>query len=194
MQQPIGSAFIERLKNGDRQALEEWYDHSAPALLAISMRYADSVEEAEDILQNALMKLLKALSAFDYTGPGRFEAWTKRIVVNTALLQLREKAKSKHIISKGAEYQFVVADNDEEEEEPAFRPDPEVLIQWIQQLPAGYRTVLNLYVFEEYSHKQIAETLGISENTSKSQLSKARSFLRRMAAHTQVELQKEKNG
>ncbi len=193
MQQPIGSAFIERLKKGDRQALEEWYDHSAPALLAVSMRYAGSVEEAEDVLQNALMKMLNALADFDYNGPGRFEAWVRKIVVNTALLHLREKAKSKQLFSNGSEFQFVLPE-EEEEDEPEFRPEPEMLIEWLQQLPSGYRTVLNLYVFEEYSHRQIAETLGISENTSKSQLSKARAFLRRKAAQEQVELQKEQNG
>lgn len=195
MQKNFEAAFIERLKKGERKVMEEWYDRTAPALLAISMRYADSAEEAEDILHNAMMKMIKALPSFKYAGEGRFEAWMKKVLVNTALLQLRDKAKLNQRSING--YELLQATDEylaDEDEEPCFRPEPDLLIEWIQQLPAGYRTVLNLYVFEEYTHKEIAFEMGISENTSKSQLSKARAFLRRKANELQPELQRMKNG
>ncbi len=193
MQKPLGYDFIHRLIKGDKKAVADWYDHSAPLLLAISMRYATSVEDAEDWLHNAMMKMLKALPAFEYGGPGRFEAWMKKIMVNTALAQLRTQAK-KRLIPFEAFEEILASEADSDDQVIDERPDPDTLIVWIQSLPIGYRTVLNLYVFEQFSHKEIADELGISENTSKSQLSKARAYLRKKADGMNVELQSENNG
>jgi RNA polymerase sigma-70 factor (ECF subfamily) len=171
-------AFIGRLKSGDQKTITEWYDHASPWLLGISLRYANNLSDAEDWLHQAMMSMLKALPDFSYTFPGSFEAWMRKIMINTALNQVRNNARKK--IQLESLDEAFVAEYDEEMNEAL--PDANMLIEWIQNLPIGYRTVLNLFVFEEYSHKQISIEMGISENTSKSQLSKARALLRKQAA------------
>jgi len=171
-------AFIGRLKSGDQKTITEWYDHTSPWLLGICLRYANNLSDAEDWLHQAMMSMLKALPDFSYTFPGSFEAWMRKIMINTALNQVRNNARKK--IQQESLDEAYAAEDDEERNDPL--PDTNVLIEWIRNLPIGYRTVLNLFVFEEYSHKQIAIEMGISENTSKSQLSKARALLRKQAA------------
>ncbi|MDP2724624.1 MAG: RNA polymerase sigma factor [Bacteroidales bacterium] len=189
MQIPIEPSFIKRLKKGDQQAISEWYDHSAPALLGLCMRYCNSTPDAEDLLHNALMKVIRSISSFNYQGPGRFEAWVKRIVVNTALNFIRSEMRNKNVPFDDALHSELFAENHEDEVELPPLPDPEELLGWVRMLPFGYRTVLNLYVFEGYTHKEIAEKLSITENTSKSQLSKARRFLRNIAEDKSVHLE-----
>ncbi len=192
MQKTFEPSFIDRLKKGDQKAIALWYDQAAPVLLGVCMRYSQSKQDAEDLLHNGMLKVLAGLNSFAYQGPGRFEAWVKRIVVNTALNQLREEAKKSDVRFDDTRYS--VAEDEDDSEELPPRPDPEALIEWIRELPIGYRTVLNLYVFEGYAHKEIAAELNISENTSKSQLSKARAFLRKKAIKELKELETKGNG
>jgi len=194
MQIPLEQSFIKRLANGEKEAITDWYDYFSPQLLAVCMRYAGSVMDAEDILHNAMMKMLKALPSFDYNGTGRFEAWMKKIVINTALNQLRERSKEKLVSLDINRIEPLNGHDENDTDDVDFRPEADQLIEWIQSLPAGYRTVLNLYVFEQYSHKEIAHELGITENTSKSQLSKARAFLRKKASAINMELETKNNG
>lgn len=170
-------SLLERLRNGERKAMEQLYDAWSPVLFGVAMRYCGRREEAEDMLQEALMKILKGIKEFRPSFPGSFEAWMKKITINQCLTSLRKKTD------------FIITDNiyDEKatdfEEEPDddYFPDirPEEVIKMIQQLPPGYRTILNMYVFERMSHKEIATELKISENTSKSQLSKARTAMKK---------------
>jgi RNA polymerase sigma-70 factor (ECF subfamily) len=192
MRKTFDSSFIERLKKGDQQAIAHWYDQSAPVLLGVCMRYCQSTQDAEDLLHNGLLKVLGVISSFKYQGPGGFEAWVKRIMVNTALTQLREQAKKTAVRFDDA--RFSVSEDEDDSEELPPRPDPEELVEWIRELPLGYRTVLNMYVFEGYSHREIAAELNISDNTSKSQLSKARAMLRRKAFVELNELERKGNG
>lgn len=192
MQKTFEPSFIKRLKQGDQKAIALWYDQSAPALMGLCMRYSRCAQDAEDLLHNGMLKVLTALDSFTYQGPGRFEAWVKRIVVNAALNQLREEAK-KMAVRFDDDWVSAAEDEGDNEELPP-RPDPEELIEWIRELPLGYRTVLNMYVFEGYSHMEIARELKISENTSKSQLSKARAMLRRKAFVELNELERKGNG
>ena len=137
------------------------------------MRYAKSKAEAEDVLQMAMMKIFKNIDS--YSGKGSFEGWMKRITVNMAVDNFRRNSKYY--------YHDPIDETNEDFLSGHHIPDDlEVkdVLKTIQQLPDGYRVVFNLYAIEGYSHKEIAEKLGISESTSKTQLLKARKKLRNM--------------
>lgn len=173
------SGMIERLKEGEKSALEEFYDAYAPVLLGVAMRYLPSREDAEDVMHESLLKILHGLDRFDPRFSGSFEVWMRRITANASLNHLR--VIHRHRPVSGWNKTDITDDEqdfDDREEVPGPM-DPEVVIRMIGDLPDGYRTVLNLYVFEQYTHKDIARELGIAENTSKSQLSKARALLRK---------------
>lgn len=141
-------------------------------LLGICMRYAKTKDEAEDTLQQGMMRIFKSID--NYSGLGSFEGWMKRIIVNVAIDNFRKN--SKH---------YYHQDIDEINGEKYFTNDlPDNLevkeiLQTIQQLPVGYRMVFNLYAIEGFTHREISIKLGISENTSKTQLLKARRSLRK---------------
>jgi len=179
MEETSGTDWIRRLKKGDKHALAEFYDTYSPVLLGICLRYTIIREDAEDVIHESLMKILKGLDKFNPKFTGSFEVWIRRIAVNTSLNFLREKNRTQKLNGWAfQEIQMMEADEEEADTLPELL-EPETVIRLIGDLPDGYRTVLNLYVFDNYSHKEIAAELGISENTSKSQLSKARAFLRK---------------
>jgi RNA polymerase sigma-70 factor (ECF subfamily) len=171
--------LIRRAVRRDQSAIETLYDTYAPKLLAVAMRYCGNREDAEDILHDAFIKIIKNIHTYKETGS--FEAWMKRIVVNTALNHLRNSMKSQQNLQIDPIIDHL---NIPEEEDPDFMAPllqlgQNAIMQLICDLPIGYRTVFNLYVFEGYGHKEIASQLGFNENTSKSQLSKARAWLRK---------------
>lgn len=137
----------------------------------ICLRYSSDKNDAADILQNALIKILTKLDLFDER-KGSFKSWSSRIVVNENLMFLRTKMKSFEMDDLDDE--LYVADQNET---PLQHLSAKELLDMIKQLPVGYKTVFNLYVIEGYSHKEIAVMLGISIGTSKSQLYKARKYL-----------------
>ncbi len=142
-------------------------------MFAVCLRYTSDRDAATDILQEGFVKVFQSLSRFSFEGS--VEGWIRRIIVNTAIDHFRKAAKL-----------FVVHDiEDIQIEDTAAnhflgRMASEDIIKVIQKLPAGYRAVLNLYVLEEYSHKEIAGMLGISEGTSKSQLARAKAHLKEL--------------
>lgn len=149
------------------------FDKYAPVLLPLCMRYSHNRATAEDILQEGFMKIFDNLKKFRYEGS--LEGWMKRIMVNTALNHYR--ANLKHFYHKDVEdysesipSQDTISDNLEVQD----------ILAVVQKLPPGYRSVFNMFDIEGYSHKEIAEKMGISENTSKTQLLKARKLLRKM--------------
>ena len=145
------------------------YERFAPKMYGVCLRYAANTEEAEDILQEGFIKVYKKISS--YRGDGSFEGWIRRIFVNTAIEHFRKKNYWQPITEQEEstiEGKYVsVLDSLAEKD----------IIQLVQQLSPGYRTVFNMYVVEGYTHKQIADILGISEGTSKSQLSRAKLIL-----------------
>jgi len=173
--------LVKGVRKNDRKALSEFYDRYAPVLLGLCMRYCGIRADAEDVLHDAFMKILNNLERFTERPDGSFEGWMKRITVNTALNFLRSRTKAQQWISTD----MLPESLPEEDEQPlsiadlAATLEKEEILALICELPQGYRTVFNLYVFESYSHKEIAELMNCTENTSKSQLSKARSLLRR---------------
>jgi len=165
--------IIEQCRRNNRKAQKELYEVYAPVLYGICTRYAKTTHEAEDILQEGFIKILTKIRFFK--GEGSFEGWMKKIMINTAISYL--KIKNRTLLTQIPDS---LAEEPEEEGLPQELPmvKSEILLTLIQDLPLGYRTVFNLYVFEQWSHKAISEELGISESTSKTQLFKARRMLK----------------
>ncbi|MCS6980206.1 MAG: sigma-70 family RNA polymerase sigma factor [Flavobacteriales bacterium] len=149
------------------------YQTLSPLLYGICLRYAPRREDAQDMLQESFIKIFSNLSRFRHEGS--FEGWARRITVNTALEFLRKKSPYFEEIEKGRG----VAGRDFIEESLQAGE----LMALLSQMPLGYRTVFNLYAIEGYSHAEIAAMLGISEGTSKSQLSRAKDWLRQKLIH-----------
>jgi RNA polymerase sigma-70 factor (ECF subfamily) len=167
--------LIEGCMAGKRKAHSELYKRYSPLLYGISLRYAASTFDAQEILQESFIKIFGSIHAFE--GKGSFEGWIKRITVNTALNHIRAAA-AKPLFDQ-VQMADQIPDEIPVEPESMQLPDAEVMLALVQELPDGYRLVFNLYVFENYAHKEIAEKLGISENTSKTQLMRARIHLQK---------------
>jgi RNA polymerase sigma factor (sigma-70 family) len=166
--------IIEGCIKGKRRAQNKLYGKYAPMLLGICLRYARNKDEAEDILQEGFIKIFSSISGF--RGEGSFEGWLKRIIVNTAITHNKQSLKHQfHAdIEEIEETKIKFGDM---EEIPLIKIPQATLMNLIQKLPDGYKMVFNLYVFEQYTHQEIADFLGVSVNTSKSQLMKARRTL-----------------
>lgn len=166
------SDLINGCMKGDRRMQEELYRRFSPRMYAVCLRYAGNTEEAEDILQEGFIKVFKKLDSF--RSEGSFEGWVRRIFVNTAIEHFRRKR-----------YLMPVTEKEENTIEGKFTSVLDELgvkdiMALVQELSPGYRTVFNMYVVEGYTHKEIADMLGISEGTSKSQLSRAKVILQDM--------------
>lgn len=162
--------LITLCKKGDSSAQSELYKRFSKKLWGVCLRYAKSQMSAEDIMQEGFIRIFKYLD--QYKGEGSFEGWMRRTMVNTAINYYKKNLSSKDesdiddmigIQSSNADAVSQMSANE--------------ILSLVQSLPSGYRTVFNLYVIEGLSHKDIATQLNISENTSKSQLSRARSIL-----------------
>ncbi len=164
--------LIEACKAGVRHAQNRLYGEFAPRLYVVCQRYADSKAEADDILQEGFIRIFTHLD--QYRHEGSFEGWMRRIVVNSALQRFAARKRMAPVVSLPAEEIPVSEDNTA----TAVLGQKE-LMALVQKLPPAYRMVFNLYVFEGMKHREIAEALGISEGTSKSNLSDARTFLQR---------------
>lgn len=170
--------LIEQCKKGKQQAQEELYDRFSAAMLATCIRYTGNRAEAEDLLQEGFIKVFKNIYEFKARNEGSLAAWIKRIMINTSINYLREKKRFSFIENTESYSSFEKADPFFEDYE-TVTPSNTELIKMISELPDGYRLVFNMYVIENYGHKEIAQTLGITEGTSKSQLAKARIFLQK---------------
>jgi RNA polymerase sigma-70 factor (ECF subfamily) len=163
--------LIAQCAQGDRKAQYALYQQYAPAMMGVCLRMLGRPDEAEDALQEAFVKAFRSLAGFK--GASTFGAWLKRIVVNQCLNQLR--ARRAWLVEWNEQAAEALP-----EAEPAALPALQVpdVQRAIQALPDGFRTVLSLYLVEGYDHQEIAEILGISEATSKSQYSRAKARLR----------------
>lgn len=169
----VDESITESLKSGDRGAQRELYDRYAATLLAIAMRYIGERSAAEDTLHDAFIKILRSIGTFNYRGEGSLKAWMSRIVVNTSLEYLRRNRN--HTIS--LDLVGEAADVAQDAPPDLERVSREELLGFIAELPEGYRTVFNLFCIEGYSHRQIAQELGIGEKSSSSQLLRAKRLL-----------------
>ena len=168
----IEKKIVERARNGDRSAMKQIYDCYANYLTATCSRYLPDKGELRDVLQDSFVNIFSSLDKFTYRGEGSLKAWMRQISVNEALKKIR-KRKSRNTL----EYKWDLPELENEEEPDVGDIPARVIQEMIRELPEGYRTVLNLYAFEEKSHKEISELLGITESTSASQLHRARNHL-----------------
>ena len=161
--------LVEGCRQHVRQAQKALYDKMSGKMFALCRRYVKDHMEAEDVLVTSFTKVFEHISQF--SGHGSFEGWVRRIVVNESLSYLRRN-KSMYL-----ETDLDAADREPDLSQLSHQLEAEDLLKLIAELPPGYRIVFNMNAIDGYSHKEIAEHLGISENTSKSQLSRARNFL-----------------
>jgi RNA polymerase sigma-70 factor (ECF subfamily) len=175
MQFKIYRAKEEELITGcrkrERNAQKAVYDTYSSKMYGLCYRYLKDAMEAEDVLIVAFTRIFERIDQFK--GEGSFEGWIRRIVVNEALTCLR-KRRTMHLETELEEADYQLDYRNLED-----HLDVEDLMQLINALPTGYRIVFNMYAIDGYSHKEIADSLGISENTSKSQLSRARTYLQK---------------
>lgn len=162
--------LIEQCKNGDRRAQKTIYDALAPKMFSVCLRYMGDRESAQDVLQDGFVTLFTKLDS--YGGVGSFEGWSRKIFVNTALMSLR-----KNDVLKQSDDVDNARDISCDEPTALESIGYAELMGIISELPAGFRTVFNMYVIEGFTHKEIAAQLGISETTSRSQLQRARMIL-----------------
>jgi len=161
--------LIELCKKQDATAQGELYKQYNRILFAICLRYSPNYTEAEDNLQDAFITIFKKVE--QYNGKGSFEGWMKRVTVNTVLQKYR-KQRTFEIVDEGQ-----IEDEAELEIESEEIP-LDFLLKIVQELPDRYRLVFSMYVMDGYQHKEIAEMLGISDGTSKSNLARARMILK----------------
>lgn len=168
-------------QKNDRTAQQQLYASYSGKMYALCCRYVKSKMEAEDVLVTAFTKVFDKIDQFK--NEGSFEGWIRRIVVNEALTWIR-KNRSLYL-----ETDLEKADYEPDYDHLSDHLETEDLLRMIQALPTGYQLVFNLYAIDGYSHKEIAEQLNISENTSKSQLSRARVYLQKLLAQQDWQLQ-----
>lgn len=163
--------LIAGCRKGKPQAQRMLYERYASKMLGVCKRYVRDGSEAEQVMIGGFVKIFQKIDQFK--GEGCFEGWVRRIMVNESLIYLRKN-----------KYMYLETDITEVQE-PDYDDmetylEAEDLLAMVQQLPVGYRMVFNLYAIEGYSHKEIADQLGINVNTSKSQLSRARKQLQKL--------------
>ena len=165
--------LVPACRSGDRKAQKRLFDALAPKMLVLCLRYVGDRTVAEDLLQDGFISLFSRLDS--YSGAGSFEGWARRIFVNTALMHLRktDALKLSDDISEARSLST-------EEATPVQKIGYRELMALIARLPADARTIFNMYVIEGYSHKEIAQTLGLNEATSRSKLQRARLRLQEM--------------
>ena len=174
MDRKMAETFDHKLRDscmkGDRAAQKVLYDRLAPRMFPLCIRYVSDRDLAEDVLQDGFVTLFTKLH--EYKGEGSFEGWARRIFVTTALMNLRKKDALKMSDDLEAA-KGLRAETSSQLQNLGYKE----LMAMITELPPGFRTVFNMYVIEGYSHKEIGEALGISETTSRTQLSRARIWL-----------------
>jgi RNA polymerase sigma factor (sigma-70 family) len=171
----IDESILEGCIAGKRDAQYQLYRKFASSMLAVCFRYAKNRDEAEDFLQEGFLKVFQNIRSF--RSEGSFEGWMKRIMINHALNEIKKNRKMPFHEDIDMINETEIIDQHEISGTKDYVP-ADVLLEMIRSLPEGYRIVFTLYVLEEFSHKEISEALNISENTSKTQLLKARRTLR----------------
>lgn len=164
--------WLRKALIGDNAATEWIYRTYVRYLAAVCSRYITEEENIKDVLQESFIKIFSSLDNFKYRGEGSLKAWMARITLNETLRFIRNNSRFALTCIDETDMNIANSDNMETEGIPT-----EMLYQFIRELPEGYRTVFNLYIIDDKSHKEIASILGIKENTSASQLHKAKAML-----------------
>lgn len=157
------------IKNGDRAAMRRLYDLYSGYIMAIVMRYVPDKDDVPDVVQEAFIKIFTSIGQYEYRGEGTLKMWLSRVTANEALGFLRRKGN--------ITFTDNIPDEPIDDEPDISQISNEALTEMIASLPEGYRVVLNLYVFGQMSHKEIADELGITPSTSASQYFHAKKML-----------------
>lgn len=158
---------------GDREAFRTLYDCTVRSLSTVCSRYISDTEDVHDVLQESYIDIFRSIGRFSWKGEGSLRAWMTRIVVNKSVDFLREQAK----VQNTELTESLSADIPDSSEADADDIPMDTIVQMIRELPAGYRTVFNMFAVEHMPHKEIAQRLGITEKTSASQLHRAKALL-----------------
>ena len=177
--------LIEGCKRQDRQAQKRLYEQYSSKFYTLCCRYIKDKMEAEDVLITAFTKILDKID--QYTGEGNFEGWMRRVMVNESLSYLR-KNKNMYL-----ETTIEAANYEPDYDKLESKLEADDLLKMIDTLPSGYKIVFNMYAIDGYSHKEIADQLGITESTSKSQLSRARTALQKSLMEAEQNLIQKQN-
>lgn len=159
--------FIDRLKRGDRNSQHTLYELCSAKMYGVCLRYINNPEVAKDILHDGFVKIFTSIKSF--RNEGSFEGWIRKIIVNTALEYIRQRKDYLEVELENANSKTINIIKDH---------DLNFFIGIVAELPPQYRTVFNLYAIDEYSHSEIAKMLDITESTSKSNYSRAKTILR----------------
>ena len=165
--------LISRCRKEDERAQKVVFNAWGETMLMVCYRYIGNIEEAQEVMHDGFLTFFKNLDKFTYRGEGSAKAWLKKILVNQCLMHLRKKTIFQVELVEAEHADVHISSN------AIGNMSVKEIILLIQKLPDGYRTVFNLYVFEQMNHKEIGEQLGIAESTSKSQLHKARAVLQK---------------
>lgn len=171
--------LVKECVSGNTVAQKKFYDLFARKMMGVCLRYTNNVEEAEDVLQDGFVKIFGKLA--DFESKGSLEGWVRRIMVNTALDQYRKNKKHQNDVDVD-----LVGYKLEKDDYIIETITAQDLLKIVQAIPEGYRVVFNLFAIEGYSHKEIAERLGVTESTSKSQYSRAKSLLRKLLIENNI--------
>jgi RNA polymerase sigma factor (sigma-70 family) len=163
--------YIRKCVNNDREAQLKIYQLFSPVLYGLCLKYMRNEDDAKDVFQEAFVIAFQKMEQYKFEGS--FEGWLKRIFINKLLETLKSKKKNVLFLDV---FDTDIADEEEIELAPI---EEEKLLEYIQELPDQYRMVFNLYVFEKMKHKEIAKLLEINEGTSKSNLNRAKSILKK---------------
>ena len=164
--------LIEGCRKGDRRAQKALYETYSRKMMSVCLRYVSDWETARDLLQDGFVKVFTHIDS--YTGNGSFEGWLRKIFVNSALEYLRHA----DVLRESTELDQT-AELTQTDSSPLSDISAAELMQLIQSLPTGFRTIFNLFAIEGYSHKEISEQLNITESTSRSQYTRAKQLLQR---------------
>ena len=168
-------SIAEGIRKGDNHAMRDFYASYGGLLTAVCSRYVADDDDVKDVIQESLLSIISNINTFEYHGKGSLRAWATRIVVNHALGFLRNK---KRTLSLFVDNPQDIADVEDDDSPPDIGNIPaRVVTDMIRQLPEGYRMVFNLYVIDGKSHKEISRLLGIKEDSSASQLHRAKAIL-----------------
>lgn len=172
MEESKEQILTNRLQMKEEAAWKELFGAHSRNLTYVCSRYIISKDDVHDVLQNSFIKMFGSIDSFEYRGIGSLRAWMSRIVVNESLSYIKRNSDFK-LMTDDFEFPDV-----SDEEEPDLEEISELTImKMVRSLPDGYRTVFNLFVFEQKSHKEIAGLLGIAENSSASQFHRAKGLL-----------------
>lgn len=168
--------MIKQLQDGNNAAAQEFYSLYGDYLAGVCSLYIDNEEDLKDVLQDALINIFCHIDDFEYRGAGSLQAWSKKVVISQSLKFLRKKMRHEQLkIAFDLDYDI------EDDDDPSLNGiPPEAIKEMLTRLPIGYRTVFNLYVFENKSHQEIALLLGIEKSSSASQLHRAKKMLMKM--------------